>query len=136
MKKTQIIMETNKISVDEALKQIRAGNFNSNAEIIFSDEKIDAFDAILLGKNGIDVPEELIQYDDDKIDYSDIPPITDDDLTSGKIKWLHKAEFLIPKEVEDWLKEEKIDLNTLLSDLVVNFYKTIKNIQKNALYKK
>ena len=125
-------MKTNKISVNEALNLIRAGKFNTDFEINFADKKIDAFDAVLLGKNGIDVPEELIEYDDDKIDFSDDPDITDKDLETGKIKWIHKAEVPIRKEVEDWLREEKIDINTLLSDLVENFYKTMKNIRKNT----
>ncbi len=125
-------MKTNKISVEQALNLIKENTFNSDFEVIFSDNKIDVFDAVLLGKNGIDVPEELIDYDDEKIDYSDIPTITDEDIESGKIKWIHKAEIPIRKEVEDWIKKEKIDINILLADLVENFYKTVKNISKNA----
>ncbi len=101
-------------------------------EVTFDGNKIDAFDAVLLGKQGIEVPEELIIYDDSKIDYSDIPTITDEDIESGKIKWIHKAEVPIRKEIEDWIKREEIDINVLLADLVENFYKTMKNIRHNA----
>jgi hypothetical protein len=125
-------MKTNKISVEQALNLVKENKFNSDYEINFANSKIDAFDAVLLGKNGIDVPEELIIYDDDKIDYSDIPPITDEDIENGKIKWIHKAEVPIRKEVEDWIHKERIDINILLADLVENFYNTVKNISKNA----
>jgi len=125
-------MKTNKISVEQAIILIKENKFNSGFEVYFNDNKIDAFDAISLGKNGVDVPEELIVYDDEKIDYSDIPPITDEDIKSGKIKWIHKVEIPLRKEVEDWIKNEKIDINILLADLVENFYKTVKSISKNA----
>ncbi len=125
-------VKTNKISVKQALNLIKENKFDSDFEIAFNDDKINAFDAVLLGKEGIEVPEELIVYDDTKIDYSDIPEITDEDIESGKIKWIHKAEIPIRKEVEDWIKQEKININILLADLVENFYKTMKNIGQNA----
>ena len=34
----------------------------------------------LLGEKGLDVPDELIVYDDSKIDFSDCPEITDEDI--------------------------------------------------------
>jgi len=125
-------MEANKISVEDALNLIKAGKFNSEMEVNFTEAKINVIDAVLLGKNGIDVPDELIEYDDDKIDYSDIPAITDEDIESGKIVWIRNAQIPVRKEIEDWIKAEKIDFNTLITELVENFYKTMKNIQKNA----
>ncbi len=125
-------MKTQIITAKEAINRIKENKFNSDFKIDFGDIKIDAFDAVLLGKNGIDVPEELIVYDDNKIDYSDIEPITDEDIESGKIKWVYKVEVPIRKEVEDWIKKEKIDVNLLLANLVENFYKTVKTIHKNA----
>ncbi len=125
-------MKTYIITAKEAINLMQENKFNSDFKIEFGDNKINAFDAVLLGKNGIDVPEDLIEYDDNKIDYSDIPPITDEDIESGRIKWIYRAEVPIRKEVEDWIKKEKIDINILLANLVENFYKTIKNIHKNA----
>jgi len=124
-------MKKNKITVAQALNLLKENKFNSEFELIFSDEKIGVFDAVLLAKNGIDVPEELIVYDDDKIDYSDIPAITEEDIESGRIKWIHKAEIPISKEIEVWIKKEKIDINILLADLLENFYKTIKIMHLN-----
>lgn len=100
-------MEANKISVEDALNLIKAGKFNSKVEVYFTEAKIDVIDAFLQGKNGIDVPDSLIEYDDDKIDYSDIPAITDEDIESGKIGWIRNAQIPVRKEIEDWIVAEK-----------------------------
>ena len=125
-------METKIINQHLAIELIKEGNFSSMYQIFFDGSSIDAIDAMLLGKNGIDVPDDLIEYDDENIDYSDIPAITDEDIASGKIKWIRKAEIPIRKEIDDWIKNEKIDINKLLSDLMENFYQTMKNIQSKA----
>ncbi len=49
-------------------------------------EPIDALDVILPGKNGVDGPENFINFNDSNLDYSDIPPITEEDIETGKIK--------------------------------------------------
>lgn len=125
-------MNNHKISVKEALALIKNNNFNTNIEIDFANVKINAFDAVLLGKNGIDVPDELIEYDDDKIDYSDIPAITDEDIASGKIKWTINAEIPLEKEISDWIKKEDINLNEFAAKLIRNFYEGIKSLPKNV----
>jgi len=127
-------METKEISVEDALNLIRAGEFNSEIEVNFTESKIDVFDAVLLGKNGVDVPDKLIEYDDDKIDFSDIPPITDEDIECEKIVWMRNAQIPLRKEIEDWIKDEKIDFNKLLAQLVESFYHTTKNIRKNVAF--
>jgi len=85
-----------------------------------------------LGKNGIDVPEELIEYDDDKIDYSDIPAITDKDIQSGKIKWTINAEIPLEKEITDWISKEDINISEFAAKLIRNFYEGIKSLPKNV----
>ncbi len=129
-------METKKKYWKTILKKIENGEKIENVEVDFNNETILWKNAMILGKNGIEVPQELIDYDDENIDYSDIPAITDEeDIESGKIKWIHKAEIPIRKEVEDWIKKEKIDIDVLLADLVENFYKTMKSIRQNATNK-
>ena len=125
-------MDKNMISVNEALNLIKNKNFNANIKIDFAGNKIDAFDAVLLGKNGIDVPEELIEYDDDKIDYSDIPAITDADIENGKVQWTLNTELSLEKEIQDWIKKENINISEFAAKLIRNFYDGIKSIQKNA----
>ena len=138
-------METNKISAKEAIELIQKEELNSSYEVVFNEEAIDAFEALLLSRNGILVPENLIEYDDEKIDYSDIPAITDEDIASGKIKWTsdlfeNKVEptreskcvcetrLEISEEIDKWLKAEQIDVNALLSSLLDGFYKTLKTV--------
>ncbi len=90
-----------KIYWKDLLKKIENAENIEGKEAIFDSEKVLWKDALILGKKGIEVPEELIEYGDENIDYTDIPPITDEDIASGKIKWIHKAEVPIRKEIED-----------------------------------
>ena len=126
------IMDKKIIYQNEAIKLLEAGEDIAQYEVKFNDEKIEALQAIQLGKNKIIVPEKLIYYDDDAIDFSDDPDITTEDIESGKIKWICKAEIPLHKEIDEWIKREKIDLNKLLANLVENFYQTVKNIHKSA----
>ena len=125
-------MNSNNVSVVKAISLIKSNQFNSNYKVDFQDKKIDAFDAILLGKNGINVPENLIEYDDEKIDYSDIPEITDEDIASGKIKWTLNAEMPLDNEIKEWIKAENINVNEFAAKLIRNFYENIKSFQKKA----
>lgn len=86
-------MEKIKINQTEAIKLLREGKNISNYSIEFNGEKIEAIQAIELGKNNIDVPEHLIYYDDTTIDFSDDPDITKEDIETGKISWkVHKGQ--------------------------------------------
>ncbi len=127
-------MKNKNLNWKSVVKLINSGDKTENITIEFDTEKILWKDAMLLGKNGFEVPDEYIDYDDENIDYSDNPAITQEDIDTGKIKWIYKAEIPIRQEINDWAKNEKIDMNTLLSDLVENFYKTVKNIHKNAAF--
>ena len=125
-------MKKNYISVKEAISLIKSKKFFSDCEIDFKNQKVDAFDAVFLGKNDIDIPEELIEYDDEKIDYSDIPEITDDDIASGKIKWTVNAEIPLDNEITEWIKKENINLNEFAAKLIRNFYEGLKSLPKKA----
>jgi hypothetical protein len=125
-------MNSKKIYWKSALDLIEKGENIENIVVDFRSEKILWDKAMIFGKKGIVVPDDLIEYDDDNIDYTDSPAITQEDIDTGKIKWIYKADIPIKKEINDWIKHEKIDMNKLLTDLVENFYQTIKNINKNA----
>ena len=111
-------METKVINQREAIKLLEACNDISKYKVIFNEEKIEALHAILLGKNKIDVPEELIYYDDDTIDFSDDPDITDEDLETGKIVWNIRTSLPVDKELKDWILREKVDVDKLLVKLM------------------
>lgn len=80
-------MEKKVINQIEAIKLLEAEKDISDYTIELNEEKIEALQAILLGKNNIKIPEYLIYYDDDSIDFSDDPDLTDEDLKTGKISW-------------------------------------------------
>ena len=125
-------MGTNIITVDKAVALIKNNKFTGQVKVDFKNQKVDALDAILLGKNGIEVPEEIIEYDDDKIDFSDIPEISEKDILDGKIKWTVNADIPLDKEVTDWLMKENININEFAAKLIRNFYENIKSLPKNA----
>ena len=125
-------MKNKKLNWKSVIELINKGGKIENIILEFDNKKILWQDAMLLGKNGFEVPDEYIDYDDENIDLSDIAEITQEDIDSGKIKWIYKAAVPMRKEIEDWIKHEKIDVNKLLAELVENFYKTMKNINKNA----
>ncbi len=98
----------------------------------WDEKQISWQNALLLGKQGVVVPQELIDYEDNKTDFSDIQPITPDDIKNGAVKRIMRAEIPIKPEIGDWIKHEHIDFNRLMTDLLDNFYKTVKTINKNV----
>jgi len=125
-------MKNKIINQHDAIKLIEAGEDISAYQVVFNQEKIEALQAILLGRNKIDVPSELIFYDDDAIDYTDDPDITDKDFETGELIWNIKTSLPIDKDIKDWIKKEKIDVDKLLSKLMRNFYETVKDFPKKA----
>lgn len=127
-------MENKIINQHDAIKLIEAGEDISAYQVVFNQEKIEALQAILLGRNKIDVPSELIFYDDDATDFTDDPDITDKDFETGQLIWNIKTSLPIDKDIKDWITEEKIDVDKLLSKLMRNFYETVKDFPKKAAF--
>ena len=78
-------MEIKIINQRKAIKLLEARADISAYKVVFNKEKVEALHAILLGKNKIEVPPELIYYDDDDIDFRDDDDITSDDFETGKL---------------------------------------------------
>jgi uncharacterized protein YvpB len=127
-------MESKIINQLEAIKLLESGEDISAYKVLFNKEKVEALYAILLGKNKIEVPEELIYYNDDAIDFSDDPDITTEDFETGKLVWNIKTSLAVDKEIKDWITKEKIDVDKLLIKLMRNFYETIKDFPKKAAF--
>ena len=125
-------MEKSKIHYKKALEILKKGEKILQQDIDFNNEQIHVKDVSLLNKNSIRVPENLIFYDDENIDCSDIPEITEKDIETGKIQWIELSEFPIDDEIRNWITKQNIKLNELLPYLLKNFYKTIKLTQKNV----
>ncbi|MBC6996368.1 hypothetical protein QWY85_20135 [Neolewinella lacunae] len=59
---------SNQVTVKEALELIASGAYTSEMEVEFTGvERVEALDAVALGEAGVDVPDDLICYDDDAI---------------------------------------------------------------------
>ncbi len=80
-------MENKIINQRKAIKFLEAGADISAYKVVFNEEKVEAMRAILLGKNKINVPTELMHYDDEAIDFSDDADITTEDFETGKLVW-------------------------------------------------
>jgi len=124
-------MET-KIYWKNAIELLKVGKILLQNEVDFKNEQIPVRDVAYLNKNSIRVPENLIFYDDDNIDCSDISEITDEDISSGKIQWITINEFQIDNEIRRWIAQQNIKLNELLPYLLKNFYQNVKFAQKNS----
>jgi len=125
-------MESKIINQYDAIKLIEAGEDISTCQVVFNQGKIEALQAILLRRNKIDVPSELIFYDDYATDFTEDPDITDKDFESGELIWNIKTSLPIDKDIKDWITTEKIDVDKLLSKLMRNFYDTVKDFPKKA----
>ena len=120
-----------KINQKKALDLLKNKEPVNQNEIEF-DEIINIHDVITFNKNGIVIPENLVDYDDDNIDCTDIPEITPDDISSGRLTRVLPAQIKIDTETENWLKKSNINYNELLSNLLKNFYQSIKTLPNKA----
>jgi len=125
-------MKEDYISVKEALNLISANEYMPHYKVRFKNEKVKVNDAIMLGKSGIEVPEDIIEYDDKATDFSDISKITDEDILEGKIKWAINANIPLDKEIADWIRKENINVNEFAAKLIRSFYENIKSLPNNA----
>ena len=124
-------MEKNNIHWTKALELLK-NNISVNQTDIEFDEIIHIHDVFEFNKNNIDVPEHLINYDDDNIDCSDIPEITNEDILSGKLVRVLTAKVKVDTETEKWIRKSKINYNELLSNLLNEFYQSIKILPNRA----
>lgn len=75
------------------------------------------------------VPKNLIDYQDDKIDYSDNPPI-EQLLKNGSYNEVFTLKF--DNEIANWLRESKINYNVLINDFLKTVYQSVKSVNKKA----
>lgn len=126
-------MTKNKITLAEALELLAQNKLSEHYEIEYSDkDMVEATDALKIGSLGIDVPEQKIYYDDDAIE--------DDEEFDGE--WIEiksdiedykkhlTIELKVNEEVIEWLSSSKIDMDSLVSELITGFYKSSRVIEK------
>ena len=115
------------ITVSEALERIRRGESIEGQTIDFKGKKIKALDAFMLGKAGVEVPDELIEYDDADIAYD--PEFeeyewerTEEDPIESLIKEELTVKIELDPTVTTWIKKKDIKLSQLLEKLIQDFY--------------
>jgi len=121
----------NKIYWKDLVNLLRQNKNPENITIDFNNELIPAKDVSVLNRFGYRVPEKLVFYNDEDIDFSDDADITEDDLSSGKINWNFKTEIQLKPEISEWIKNERIDMKVLVSTLIENFYQSVKLLKNN-----
>ena len=126
-------MEKEKIHWKKALELLKK-NITVQFEDIEFNEKIHIHNVIEFNKNNIDIPEHLINYDDNNIDCSDIPEITEIDINSEKLIRVLTAQIRIDTETEKWIKKSGINYNELLSKLLNNFHQSLKSLPNKAAF--
>lgn len=124
-------MEAQSINQENLIKLLRAGQDISAYQIKLDDTKIEALDAILLRKNGVTVPDELVYYADDEIDFEDDPDISEEDFETGRLVRIINAEIPVDKEISDWIRNDNINVNSLLRDLIESFYHNMKSLSRS-----
>jgi len=121
-------MNSKLITASEALERLKNGENLTGLTIDFATEKVKALDAFALGKAGIEVPDEVIEYDDANIAYD---PEFDDyewkridfDPLEGLQKRL-TVSIAIDQEVKEWVHKNGVAIDQLLEKLLHDFYST------------
>ena len=114
------------INQQKAVELLRGGQTVGDYDMRFNDDKVEALDAFLLRKNGIALPDHLVFYDEDSIDFEDDADITTEDVEHEKLVQVLRAEIAIDIEIADWVSQGNINVNQLLSNLMKDFYKNAK----------
>ncbi len=115
-------MSDKQINQRKALAILKKGESLGDYSIQLDETKVEALDAMLLRKNGIPLPDELVYYADEDIQFDDDAALTDEDLEHGKLVRVVHANVKIDNEIADWIHDSKIDLDVLLSELIQAFY--------------
>ncbi len=113
----------NKIYWKDLLTLIEKGEKPEQKEINFNGEMINWKIVRLLSKNGFKTPHHLIDYDDENIDYSDIPPITDEVIKQVE----NSSTFIVnvDNEIAVWLRSTNIDVNNMVNQWLHTVYDNI-----------
>jgi len=128
-------MNSSNISVTEALARVKSGKTLEGISISFSGAKIKALDAFQLGKAGVDVPDELIEYNDADIaqdlefDDYEWKRVAEDPLS--EIKETITVNIELDKQLNAWIKNNDIQLGHLLEKLIKDFYSANQLIRRH-----
>lgn len=126
-------MTQNRISVSEALKRIEAGLTVSDVTIDFERIKVEALDVMKLAKAGIEVPEEVIYYEDNDIveeeSSEEWEPIDYDPTTASESNT--EVKIYLKKDIQQWVEAKNIQLDKLIENLLEGFYQSQKWVKED-----
>jgi uncharacterized protein (DUF433 family) len=126
-------MTQNRISVSEALKRIEAGLTVSDVTIDFERIKVEALDVMKLAKAGIEVPEEVIYYEDNDIveeeSSEEWEPIDYDPTTASESNT--EVKIYLKKDIQQWVEAKNIQLDKLIENLLEEFYQSQKWVKED-----
>jgi hypothetical protein len=119
-------MNSKTIKPSEALERLKKGETIEGLSINFKGAKVKALDAFKLGKAGVDVPDEVIVYEDADVAYD--PEFDDyqwkrtdlDPLESLKEKLTVNIE--VDKQVNAWIQKNHVEIDHLIEKLIHDFY--------------
>jgi hypothetical protein len=120
----------NKIYWKNAWEEIKQGKTLSKNEIFFNNEKIPWYIVQEFNENNISVPKNLIDYEDEKIDYSDLQSI-DILLKNGVFK--ETIMLKVDTEIADWLRTDNINYNSLLNSYLKTVFQSIRKFNKTTI---
>ncbi|MBL7783506.1 MAG: hypothetical protein JNM22_19895 [Saprospiraceae bacterium] len=120
-------MSSKKMTLAEALTLLRSGEKMDKLTIDFKKgDKVKALDAFKLGKAGIMVPEEVIEYDDSDIaydpDFDDYEWVRTNTNPNKTIKEKLTIDIELEKNIQIWLQKNNIEINILIEKLIHDFY--------------
>jgi len=115
----------------EAIALLKDQKSISEYKVEFDSTQVEVKEAFLLRKNGIWIPDELVWYDDDSIDYSDNPAWTDEELKRARLIRMIHTVLPLEDEVRTWIREEHIDFIGLFTNLITDFYHNAQFVSKS-----
>jgi hypothetical protein len=138
------------LTVKEAVESVNRGE---NLEGVVLEEstikQVNVRDALVLARGGIVLPEEIIYYNDDDIEYDE--DIDGLEITSGVVKltWEEKAKrsrenssVAITKnetmidlstqkpEIDDWISRNRKKIESLLKPIVISLFDAEKSVKE------
>lgn len=119
------------MGAEEALKMIAAGNSPAPSDVVVTGP-VKAVHAFRLRKNGIQVPEDLITYNDEDLAY-------DADIDGGN--WVAvpgrvdeftylPVELSVTPEINEWVHRNNVNVSELLTKLLSGYYQADQLVHK------
>ena len=124
-----------KLTIAEALQKIKAEEPLDDYHVDFTNNKVEALEAMQLAKAGVDVPEDKIYYDDDATAYDeafegDWVPVDTDGLAEAEATL--NVSLQLDPTIKAWLAEQSVPVNKLLEQLLENFYRAQQVLEKEG----